>query len=147
MHSTADIVITDRHGRLLALVDVKNMPGLSIAEALGLRDDLLEQIGEPAKYVLVVSQRNGFIWRREDQKTPFGDPESLDMRLVLREYLTEAELSRHIRGAGLELVLSHWLGDLARGRATSLLSPADRGPFSEFVSDIRGAQVNLQALA
>ncbi len=143
----ADISISTPHGRPLAVVEVKNLPQLSQGSAIELRDALVEQLPRSIKYVLVVSQTRGFIWQREEDRPPYREPEVLDMTPVLREYLTDAELSRHIRGAELELVLSHWFGDLARGRVTRPGAIADDGPFVRFLSDIRGAQINLEALA
>lgn len=152
MSGRADILVRTGLGRPLGLVEVKNLPRLSQENAVDLRDALVQQLGHEIKYVLVASQSAGYIWRLQDHeqlgKEPeYGPPQVLDMRPVFREYLTEAELDRHIRGAELSLVLSHWLGDLARGRTDVLPQTPEQGPLSQFVSDIRGAQVNLEALA
>ncbi len=69
------------------------------------------------------------------------------MRPVLREYLTDAQLDLHIRGAELELVFSHWLGDLARGRVTLPSGVDEQGPFSQFLVDVRHAEIYLEAPA
>src|SRR3982750_4100746 len=110
MPAPADITIIAPSGQPLAAVEVKNFPGLSLTQAVDLRDGLLEHLARPVKYVLVVSQAKGFIWQNRGGDLLYGEPEMLDMRPVLREYFTDAELDRHIRGAALELVLSHWLG-------------------------------------
>lgn len=145
MARRADIAISTSHGRPLAFVEVKNPPRLSLETAVGLRDAIVEQL--PVKYVLVVSQSEGYIWRRQSTGPGYDEPEMLDMRPVLREYLSDGELSRQIRGTELELVLSHWLGDLARGRVTRPRGVAEEGPFVQFLSDVRGAQINLEAVA
>lgn len=145
MPGTADIEIITPHGRALASVRVKNLPGLSRETAIALRDALLEDL--PVRYVLVLSQTVGFIWARQDEQPQYGEPEVLDMRPVLREYFSEGELSRHLRGTGLELVFSHWLGDLARGRVTRPGGTGGQGPFAQFVEDIRHAQIRIEALA
>lgn len=142
-----DIAISTASGRQLAIVEVKNLPQLSLAQAVDVRDSLLEDLVRRINYVLVVSQTKGFIWQRQGDERLYGEAEELDMRPVLREYLSEGELSQHIRGAELELVLSHWLGDLARGHLSPRVGTQEQGPFLQFISDIRGAQIQLQALA
>lgn len=147
MSRRADISISTPQHRPLAVVEVKNLPQLTLANALELRDTLVEELPASIKYVLIVSQARGFIWQRAGNEPAYREPEVLDMRPVLREYLTDAELSHHLRGVDLELVLSHWLGDLARDRVTRPGPISEHGPFIQFLSDIRGAQINLEALA
>jgi|SRR5579859_2273431 len=151
MSQRADILVKSNIGRPLALVEMKNLPRLSEDNAVDLLKALVQYTSDAIPYVMVVSQSAGFIWQLKGndalgRKVDYGQPQLLDMTPVFREYLTEAELSRHIRGAELNLVLSHWLGDLARGRSGVLPGTRENGPLSQFVSDIRGAQVNLEAL-
>src|SRR4051812_4776578 len=146
MPARADIAINTLSGQPLAAVEVKNLPHLSLDQAVDLRDALLEHLTRPVKYVLVVSQSKGFIWQGRGDELQYGEPEVLDMRPVLREYLTDAELDRHIRGTELELVFSHWLGDLTRGRVTRPAGVGEGGPFSRFASDIRQARIDLEAV-
>jgi hypothetical protein len=146
MHGRPDIEINTAQGRPLAVVEVKNFPRLSLENAVELRDGLIAQLQGPVRYAMVLSQEKGFIWRRQSDQLEYGEPEELDMRPVLREYLSDGELSQRVRGAELELILSHWLGDLARGRQISLAGVAQEGPFVRFAADIRNAQINLQAL-
>jgi len=61
--------------------------------------------------------------------------------------LSDAELKGHIRGTDLELILAHWLGELARGRTDVLPRTSEQGPLSHLVADIRDAQGNLEAAA
>ena len=147
MYPRPEIAISTRQGRPLAVVEVKNLPDLSLADATELRDTVVRPLGRPVKYVLVVSQNRGFIWERQGDQPPYGEPEVLDMQPVLREYLSQDELTRRFRGADLDLVLSHWLGNLARGRDTRPAGIGDHGPFVHFLADIRGAQINLEALS
>jgi hypothetical protein len=150
MSRRADILIRARSGRPLALVEVKNLPHLSEGKAVDLRDALVQHLADPVQYIVVASQSAAFIWELKGQRfgtTPdYGKAQFLDMNPVFREYLTDAELTRHIRGAELDLVLSHWLGDLARGRTEVLPRIQEQGPLTSFVSDIRDAQINLEAL-
>src|SRR5690348_8742389 len=147
-----DILARTASGRPLAFVEVKNLPRLSEGNAIELRDALVQELADTIPYVMVVSQSVGYIWQLEgngrvDRPAEYGRAQVLDMKPILREYLTESELDRHLRGAELDLVISHWLGDLARGRTEVLPRTGEQGPLSQFVSDIRGAQINLEALA
>lgn len=147
MPSRTDIAINTSSGQPLAVVEVKNIPHLTLAQAVDLRDAMFEHVARPVRYVLVVSQAKGFIWRGDGHAPGWGKPEVLDMRPVLREYLTDAQLDLHIRGAELELVFSHWLGDLARGRVTLPSGVDEQGPFSQFLVDVRHAEIYLEAPA
>lgn len=149
---SADIFVKTGWGRPLAFVEVKNLPRLSEGNAVELRDALVEHLDDAIPYVMIVSQSAGYIWRLQEHErfgktADYGRPQVLDMKPVLREYLTEAELDRQLRGAELDLIVSHWLGDLARGRTQVLPRTVEQGPLSQFISDIRGAQINLEALA
>jgi len=152
MSRRADIFVKTPQGRPLALVEVKNLPGLSENNAVELRDALVLHLDDLIRYVMVVSQSAGYLWQVQADETSsklphYGQTQELDMTPVLREYLSEAQLKRHLRGTDLDLVLSHWLGDLARGRTDTLPGTTEQGPLVQFVADIRGAQVNLEAIA
>lgn len=147
----ADILVRTRSGRRLALVEVKNLPRLSERDALDLRDALAQDSADAVPYVMVVSQSVGYLWQLQAERSggmaEYGQAQVLDMKPVIREYLGEAELSRHLRGAELDLVLSYWLGDLARGRTDVMPTTREPGPLTSFVADIRDAQVELEARA
>lgn len=151
MSGRPDILVKTRWGHPLALVEVKNLPRLSESNAVDLRDALVQHAADAVRYVMIVSQSAAYLWQLQHERSgapvDYGQPQVLDMTPVFREYLTEAELSRHIRGAELDLVLSHWLGDLARGRSDVLPRTREQGPLSNLVSDIRDAQIDLEALA
>lgn len=151
MSHRPDILVKTRSGHPFALVEVKNVQHLSTGMAAEIRDELVQHAAKEVRYVIVVSQSAAYLWQLQREpssaKIDYGRPQVLDMAPVFREYLSEAELSRHFRGAELDLVLSHWLGDLARGRTDVLPQTPEPGPLLDFVSEIRGAQVNLEALA
>ena len=149
MTQRPDIGIRSVGGAPLALVEVKNLPQLSPAMAARIRDALTDdQRSAPAaKYFLVLSQEDGFIWEQDRNGAYRGEGERVPIRPVLREYLSDAELDRHLRGSELELVLLHWFGDLARGRVVPPGDGRANGLFARFADDIRGAQVELETAA
>ena len=149
MSRRADILVRTPLGQPLALVEVKNLERFTKDNALELRDALLQYGIDAIPYVMVVSQSTGYLWQLQAHRpemTEYGQAQVLDMKPVFREYLTEVELGRHLRGAELELVLSHWLGDLARGHTQVLPQTQEEGPLSQFVVDIRDAQIELETL-
>jgi len=149
MSRRADILVRTPLGQPLALVEVKNLERFTKDNALELRDALLWYGIDAIPYVMVVSQSTGYLWKLQARRpgmAEYGQAQVLDMKPVFREYLTEVELGRHLRGAELELVLSHWLGDLARGHTQVLPQTQEEGPLSQFVADIRDAQIELETL-
>lgn len=154
MSRRADILVRTPLGQPLALVEVKNLERFTKDNALELRDALLRfallaNANDAIPYVMVVSQSTGYLWKLQARRpgmAKYGQAQVLDMKPVFREYLTEVELGRHLRGAELELVLSHWLGDLARGHTQVLPQTQEEGPLSQFVVDIRDAQIELETL-
>jgi hypothetical protein len=146
MTERPDIGIRGAGGAPLAMVEVKNIPKLTLGAAARIRDQLTAyaRAVPTAKYFLVLSQEDGFIWEPDPNGAYGAEGERISMRPVLREYLSDAELDRHIRGSELELVLVHWFGDLARGRLVQPGNARADGPFARFAADIRDAQVELE---
>ena len=143
----ADILVRRPRGPVLAVVEVKNLPQIGVGEAAQLKDAFLS-LGlatESARYLLIVTQRSGFIWQANDAGQWAGPPDQFEMTDVLREYFTDAELDRQWRGSELEIVIAHWLADLSRGRGLSR-GQVESGLLSRFAADIRGAEVQVGAL-
>lgn len=151
MSRNADILVRTRGGRPLAVIQVKNLPRLLEIDAVDLRDALAQRRDEVVRYVMIVSQSAGYLWQLQAEPSGaaerYGRPQILDMYPVFRAYLSEEELSRHLRGTELDLILSHWLGDLTRGCADLLPRILETGPLSNLVADIRDAQVRFEAVA
>ena len=147
-NARADILLRRSSGEILAIVDVKNLPKLTIADAVKFREALqsLAPGDEPARYLLLISQNRGFIWRGEAGGGNVGRPEQFEMTPILRHYLTDAELERHLRGAELEIAVAHWLADLSRGQRLAHMDRAASEIMSSFLTDVRGAEVELEAL-
>src|SRR5881392_136449 len=143
-----DIAVRSRSGSNLAIVEVKNIPRLSQSDAEQLRDAVLSSRaeGDSFKYFLLLSQEIGFIWQLSHLPNQSVPSERFNLKPVLSEYLTDAELEQHLRGTELELMFAHWLGDLARGRGVQP-KVSNNGTFQRFVSDLRGGQIHLGAAA
>src|SRR2546425_2657227 len=145
----ADILVRRPDGAILAVVEVKNLPRIAAPDAMRLRDALVS-FGFPAelaRYLLIITQDRGFIWEANGDGQWARQPESFDMTPVLREFLTEAELQRHLRGTELEIAVAHWLADLSRGRGLPRDSLGGAEGLARFLTDIRGAEVQPEALA
>lgn len=137
---SADFEITGRGGDAIALVEVKNLPRLTLATADDLRRDFLE-VDETASslFFLIISQDRAYLWNPQRSNT--GTPQSVidfPMREILREYISDKELNQHLRGAELEIAIAQWLSDLARGRA---VPPAGNRALESFAQSLRGAEI------
>lgn len=140
--SPFDITMHGSRGELVAVVEVKNLPGLDQALAQQLRQTWLDDgLIPPAPYFLLISQGRGFIWNTRATR-----PEEFDMASVVRAY--GGPNVPHLRGSELELLVLGWLRDLALGAtpegleaATSVLARTG------FLDAIRGARATLDAAA
>ena len=134
-----DFEVTGRLGNTVALIDVKNVPRLTLSSAAELRKDLLEDdtTNSLPVYFLIISQDKSFLWEPEQAGATDAEPAAaFSMSKVLREYLTDHELDRHLRGAELEIVVLQWLSDITRGRGPI---PKELVKFAE---SLRGAEVH-----
>lgn len=139
--SQADILVYGPATHPVAVVEVKNIRRLSLAQAIEVRQALMESADAWAaeSYVVVLSQEWGYLWRPSAVGLGDGRPDSrFDMRDILREYLTARELDGHLRGAELELAILQWLSDLSRGRGPL---PSNDPSVAALATAIRGARI------
>ena len=137
-----DFEVTGRPGNTVALIDVRNIPSLTLSSAAELRRALLEDDGDrtiPA-FFLIVSQDKGFLWEPEQPESNNAEPAAVfPMREVLREYLTDGLLNQHLRGAELEIAVSQWLSDITNGRGGI---PLELSSVKKFAERLRGGEVH-----
>ena len=139
--SQADILIFGNATNPVAIVEVKNLQRLSLSQAMDIRQALVgsDPGSLPNSYVLVVSQESAYLWQPKQTRNDDGKPDArVDMREVLKEYLTDRELDGHLRGAELELAILQWLSDLSRGRGPL---PSSEPSLSALAMAIRGARI------
>jgi hypothetical protein len=144
----ADILLRYPSGEVVAAVDVKNPSRLSMTDAIEFREALrgMNLPTEDARYLLLISQKFGYIWRGGSNGEQLQRPEQFDMTPILKQYLTDAELQQQLRGAELEIAIAHWLAQLSRGERTATFGSIGTGILADFVADARGAEIELEAL-
>ena len=98
-----DIVIRDRDDNPVVVVEVKNLPGLSWAEAAQLRRNLHVYGGiRKAPFFLVFSQDRGFLRRDADESLDAPPDAEFPVAEVVRRYLPWRRAAEHVRGSLLK---------------------------------------------
>src|SRR3954469_2385256 len=105
--SQVDIIVYGSPSEPLALVEVKNPPRLSPAQAAEVRRAVLDDAPDSADraFVLVISQDAGYLWEPAHGSNGRDDDQPgarFDMRSLLADYLSAENLREHLRGAELE---------------------------------------------
>jgi hypothetical protein len=138
-----DFEVSDRAGRTAAFIEVKNVPQLTSAFAADVRRGLFfedEEIASPPAYFLVLSQDQAFLWEPKQADEIDSEPAAtFPMRQILREYLSDALLTQHLREAELDIAVLQWISDLAGGRAST---PSEPPSLANFAARIRGGAVH-----
>ncbi len=108
-----DLIINDKSGQLVAVVEVKNRQDLTPDLAAKLRRNLLAHDALPqSPYFLLLSQEKGYLWTPKEEMDIEALPAyEFSMLEVLNAYLSEELTGRRLRGDELEIVVSYWLSD------------------------------------
>lgn len=146
MRFMADVAVQSDDGRLLALVEIKNVEMFDRNVAAGIRRNLEAYMSLPdAPFLLLVSQDRGYLWSSEQRGISDQVPMiEFSMQPVMQRYFPNGADHRCIRGTELEYVVFQWLNDLAWSRDAS-----DNGPplplhDSAFAKAIRGGRVLME---
>lgn len=111
----ADLVLYDRNGQLIAVVEVKTKFGTSREWATGLRRNFLAHGGfRDADFFLLVTPDKLYVWKDAGIE-PIAVPPTymIDTRPILKPYFEAAHVDPDlINGRAFELLVGAWLGDL-----------------------------------
>ena len=104
-----DLLVLGSDGRLVAAVEVKNLPDLSPDVAVELRRNLVEHgTARDAPYFLLVSQDRGFLWQRSEDDDLDARPNvEFPMSPAVARYLSDTDASASLRGEHLEFIVLH----------------------------------------
>ena len=145
---SADLIVQDAAGGLVALVEVKNREELSAQAAASIRRNLIMHglIGLLSPYFLIVSQDHGYLW---NQRSGQALHESLPtvqfpMGPVVARYLPSLATGVRLTGSQLELAVAQWLSDLASGEDEPLIEIRNALDQVGFLAMIRGGRVGSQ---
>lgn len=140
-----DLLIKDSKGDPIAVVEVKNLQGLSRDEAAEIRHDLLEYgLPDQIPYFLLLSQDMGFLWKEPKKGSPNVPPTyEFPMDQVVERYLKQ-KTARRLYGRELELLVLQWLLNLATKPQQEVEEPEKTLSRSGFNEDIKGADILME---
>lgn len=111
----ADLAVYNRHGRLIALVEIKNKSGTSRTWATGLRHNRLAHGEDPqADFFLLVTPDTLYLWKNA---APCLDEPTyvIDAQPLFAPYYARAGMEGRVRSRyAFELLVAGWLSDLLR---------------------------------
>ena len=143
-----DLVVQAADGNIVALVEVKNVEGLSPEIAATIRRNLIAhgRVDWWSPFFVVVSQETGYLW---DQRSLPPDPVPLPtaefpMAPVVEFYLPSFVGGPRLSGSQLELAVMTWLSDLA-GNAEDRPHELDAAlAGTGFLDQVRGGRVGSE---
>src|SRR5260370_6705711 len=111
----ADILVCNSKGKPVLVAEVRNRQELSAGVATALRRNLAAHNLLPsADYFLLASQDFGYLWNASDAAKPDAPPTAqFPMSDVIKRYHPRVRPEERLGGTELEMVLLHWLNDLA----------------------------------
>jgi hypothetical protein len=144
----ADLLVQAADGNIVAIVEVKNLEGLTAEIAATVRRNLVApgRADWWSPYFMVVSQETGFLW---DQRTLPPDPAPLPttefpMAPVVEHYLPSFVGGPRLRGSQLELAVQQWLSDLAWNAEDRPRAPDATLARTGFMELVRGGRVSSE---
>lgn len=148
MQYQPDIVISDRFGAAVAIIEVKALVGTDAQVATRyLRNLLAHGIAPSARYILLITPDTGYLWLTpEAVLTESGPSLIFHMNRIVAHYLPPDDEAGPVRGLVLEAIVKLWLSDLADG--TIVDEQVTRGlRESGFLDAVRDGRVTAQAFA
>lgn len=143
-----NLSLQNRKGHTVAIVWVKNAKNLSPENNGYWMQELLDcNDSRSLRYLLMLSQYKGYLWRDVEPGRPIGEPlAEFPMTGVVQQYFAEYS-DRHIDPFALELVVFQWLRDLS-DRDTEQKDDAYLAlKAAGLIDDIRDGDVSLEAAA
>jgi hypothetical protein len=140
----ADIFVRGEGGWPVALVEVKNRPGMTPEVAAAIRRNLVVHgmVSQQVPYFLVVSQDTGLLWVQRRSTLPDNPPTvEFPMGPVISHYARWLAPDERLSGSALEFLLANWLSDLATGIGPVLAEATDPLTESGFLEGIIGSTV------
>lgn len=137
-----DILIRNPQGLPVAVVEIRNRQNLSRDIAMQLRHNLAAYgIPVTVPYFLLLSQDVGFLWKEQKPENLHALPNyEFPMDKVVARYLNENSDQR-LYGSILEVLVYHWLNDLAMMPQNENEEPEKTLAEAGFSESIKGATV------
>ncbi|MHB8576971.1 MAG: hypothetical protein ACYDCQ_16785, partial [Dehalococcoidia bacterium] len=112
-----DIVIADRFGSVVAMIEVKDLNGVGVQTATRyLRNLLTHGVVPHARYALLITPDTGYLWSTPDAVLREEAPSlSFPMHSIVQYYLPADVDPTPVSDLVLEPIVEQWLMDLADG--------------------------------
>ncbi len=139
-----DIILQNPDDQFVAVVEVRNMQGLSrelatVLRGQGMTYTLLPQ----TPYFLLLSQDVGFLWKESWREGPETPPTyEFPMGNVISRYV-EGYSGERLFNREVESLVIKWLTDLANGKQEVVEEPEKTLAIAGFYNAIRGASVSI----
>ena len=142
----ADIAVQSSDGRLLAVVEIKNREHLTAEVATVIRRNLIAHGLVPElEYFLLLSQDRGYLWAGLSLPQLEAPPKAaFSMSPVISRYVPPRDSSDRLRELELELLVVHWLTELAAGACDPTQEPESILAGTGFLKAIQGASILVE---
>jgi hypothetical protein len=148
MQYRPDIVISDRFGVAVAIIEVKALNGAGVQTATRYLSNLLAHGVVPrARYVMLITPDAGYLWSTPEAVLRESPPTvTFPMDRVIQRYLPPNGVPTPVRDLVLEAIVQQWLWDLADGivEDDDVVSSLRQ---SGFLDAVRDGLVNAHASA
>ena len=142
---TPDMMVFDASGKPYMAVEVNNQIGLTAEKATHFRKEVVPRlIGASTPFLMLASQERGYFWQKNDS-APAGAPPDLefpmDQVIAHYRYTTDNDNVRRLRGSEVEILVWHWLVELA-WKSPSAPIPDGLAPM---LKHIHGGNVTMES--
>jgi hypothetical protein len=143
----ADILVCNSKGKPVLVAEVRNRQELSAGVATALRRNLAAHNLLPsADYFLLASQDFGYLWNASDAAKPDAPPTAqFPMSDVIKRYHPKVRPEERLGGTELEMVLLHWLNDLAGPNGNPPAEPEAMLARTGLLEELRGSTIHAHA--
>lgn len=140
-----DLIIYDRAGRKVAVIEVKNRRGTSCTWAAELRKNMLSYDQDRfARYLLIATADRLYLWKDRHSTSLIPPDYEAQADSIFAPYIQRSRLDPStISGHAFELIVASWLTELVLGLSNQPLDWASSG----FYEAIRNGRVDYQVAA
>lgn len=147
MNNNGDIVITNKGGRLIAVIEIKNMRDLTANDIRNYRKNMITHGLLPldTPYFLLLSQEKCYLWDNRIQHEEESDPLfEFSMANVIKKYRPEKLPEKWLSENVLELIVLRWLIPLTEIDGITLEEEPDKSlQQMGFIHSIEKSQIDF----
>lgn len=116
LDQAGDIVIRNRSGHSIAIVDVRSPKTISRPVVEELYQQLLDYSDQVSAFYLLVTPMTGYLWKTADQSRLNTLPTAeFQMQNIIKRYLPTLGSQEAVGSVQLQFLVFQWLNELAAG--------------------------------